>query len=68
MLMTALQAEVTEYFARFAEVRDADGRRRVVRNGQARERTVTCGRACTASLLSTWRIRPAVWSSGACGW
>ena len=41
MLMTALEAEVTEYIERFAEVSDADGRRLVVRNGQARERTVT---------------------------
>ena len=30
MLMTALEAEVTEYIERFAEVRDADGHRLVV--------------------------------------
>ena len=50
MLMTALEAEVTEYIERFAEVRDADGHRLVVRNGQAQERTVTCG-------AGTWPVR-----------
>ena len=50
MLVAALEAEVTEYIERFAEVRDADGRRLVVRNGQARERTVTCG-------AGTWQVR-----------
>ena len=50
MLMTALEAEVTEYIERFAEVRDTDGHRLVVRNGQAQERTVTCG-------AGTWPVR-----------
>lgn len=50
MLMTALEAEVTEYVERFAEVRDADGHRLVVRNGQAQERKVTCG-------AGTWPVR-----------
>ena len=50
MLMTALEAEVTEYIERFADTHDADGQRLVVRNGQAQERTVTCG-------AGTWKVR-----------
>ena len=40
MLAAALQAEVADYIARFAEERDEDGRRLVVRNGSHAEREV----------------------------
>src|SRR4051794_20430586 len=40
MLAAALQAEVDEYIARFAECRDEAGRRLVVRNGSAQPRQV----------------------------
>lgn len=40
MLAAALQAEVGEYVARFADVRDAAGRRMVVRNGSHAARQV----------------------------
>ena len=40
MLAEALQAEVDAYIARFAEERDAKGRRRVVRNGYHEPREV----------------------------
>jgi transposase-like protein len=40
MLAAALQAEVDEYIARFADCRDQAGRRLVVRNGSAQPRQV----------------------------
>jgi transposase-like protein len=40
MLAAALQAEVDEYIARFADCRDEAGRRLVVRNGSAQPRQV----------------------------
>ncbi|MGQ0468161.1 MAG: IS256 family transposase [Sporichthyaceae bacterium] len=40
MLAAALQAEVADYVARFADVRDEDGLRMVVRNGSHAEREV----------------------------
>src|SRR3954467_6222729 len=43
MIATALEAEVANYVERFAEERDANGKRLVVRNGQARERKITIG-------------------------
>src|SRR4051812_6417053 len=43
MIATALEAEVADYIERFAEERDADGKRLVVRNGRARERKLTVG-------------------------
>src|SRR5438876_1615150 len=43
MIATALKAEADEYVERFAEERDAVGKRLVVRNGRARERRVTIG-------------------------
>src|SRR3954469_6825254 len=43
MIATALEAEVADYIERFAEQRDADGKRLVVRNGRARERKITIG-------------------------
>jgi putative transposase len=43
MIAAALEAEVEEYVASFAEERDEDGRRLVVRNGKARERKLTVG-------------------------
>ena len=45
MLAEALQAEVDTYIARFADLRDDDGRRLVVRNGyhEAREVTTCAG-------------------------
>ena len=45
MLAEALQAEVDAYIARFADLRDYDGRRLVVRNGyhEAREVTTCAG-------------------------
>jgi hypothetical protein len=43
MIAMALEVEVDEYVARFAEERDEDGRRLVVRNGHARQRRVTVG-------------------------
>jgi transposase-like protein len=42
MLLTALEAEVEDYIARYQE-RDARGRALVVRNGKARPRKVTVG-------------------------
>ena len=41
MLAEALQAEVDAYCARFADVRDENGRRLVVRNGYHEPRAVT---------------------------
>jgi putative transposase len=43
MIATALEVEVQEYVASFAEEIDGDGKRLVVRNGRARERGVTVG-------------------------
>ena len=43
MIAAALEAEVDEYVAAFAEDVDEDGKRLVVRNGRARERRVTVG-------------------------
>jgi transposase-like protein len=43
MIATALEAEVEEYVASFAEELDEDGKRLVVRNGKAKERRVTVG-------------------------
>ncbi|MEA2234770.1 MAG: hypothetical protein QOD83_4586 [Solirubrobacteraceae bacterium] len=43
MIATALEAEVADYVERFAEDRDANGKRLVVRNGRARERKITIG-------------------------
>ena len=43
MIAAALEAEVDQYVASFAEERDDDGKRRVVRNGKAKERKVTVG-------------------------
>src|SRR4051812_29977020 len=43
MIPTTLEAEVANYVERFAEERDANGKRLVVRNGQARERKITIG-------------------------
>lgn len=40
MLAAALQAEVADYLAQFAEERDEGGRRMVVRNGSHQEREV----------------------------
>jgi putative transposase len=43
MIAAALEVEVQEYVALFAEEIDGDGKRLVVRNGRARERGVTVG-------------------------
>jgi transposase-like protein len=43
MIAAALEAEVDQYVASFAEERDDDGKRLVVRNGKAKERKVTVG-------------------------
>ena len=43
ILAAALDAEVEEYVARFAESRDGKGRRQVVRNGFQPERTLQTG-------------------------
>ena len=43
MIATALEAEVEEYVASFAEELGEDGKRLVVRNGKAKERRVTVG-------------------------
>jgi putative transposase len=43
MIATALEAEVADYVAAFADERDDDGKRLVVRNGRARERKLTVG-------------------------
>jgi putative transposase len=48
MIVAALKAEADEYVERFADERDADGKRRVVRNGRARERRVTVGSGTVA--------------------
>ncbi|MGO9974935.1 MAG: IS256 family transposase, partial [Solirubrobacteraceae bacterium] len=43
MIAAALEAEVDQYVASFAEERDEDGKRLVVRNGKANERKLTVG-------------------------
>jgi len=43
MIAMALEVEVDDYLARFADDCDEDGHRLVVRNGHARERRVTVG-------------------------
>jgi hypothetical protein len=43
MLAAAVEAEVAAYIARHAEVRDEQGRRRVVRNGYKEEREIQTG-------------------------
>jgi putative transposase len=43
MIAAALEAEVDDYIASFADELDEDGHRLVVRNGRARERKVTVG-------------------------
>jgi putative transposase len=43
MIAAALEAEVDQYVAAFAEAVDAHGRRLVVRNGRAQERKLTVG-------------------------
>ena len=43
MIAAALEAEVDEYVARFAEELDDEGHRFVVRNGRGKERRVTVG-------------------------
>lgn len=43
MIATALEAEVEEYVASFAEELGEDGKRLVVRNGRAKERRLTIG-------------------------
>src|SRR3954453_20001559 len=48
MIATALEAEVADYIERFAEERDADGKRLVVRNGRAQERKLTVGSGTVA--------------------
>src|SRR3954468_2595286 len=48
MLAEALQAEVDAYCARFAEVRDENGRRLVVRNGYHEPREVTTAAGAVA--------------------
>src|SRR3954454_11275055 len=48
MIATALEVEVADYVERFAEERDADGKRLVVRNGRARERKLTVGSGTVA--------------------
>src|SRR3954462_10756526 len=48
MIAAALEAEVAEYVERFADERDADGKRLLVRNGRGRERRVTIGSGTVA--------------------
>ena len=59
MIAAALEAEVEEYVASFAQERDDDGRRLVVRNGKARERKLTVGSgtlAITAPRVNDKRV------------
>src|SRR3954471_13970005 len=48
MIATALEAEVADYIERFADERDAGGKRLVVRNGRARARKLTVGSGTVA--------------------
>ena len=60
MLVSALDAEVTEYVERYRSARDEAGRALVVRNGQARPRKVTLGAgtvAVTAPRVNDRRVR-----------
>jgi len=60
MLVSALDAEVTEYVERYRMERDEDGRALVVRNGKARPRKVTLGAgtvAVTAPRVNDRRVR-----------
>ncbi len=62
MLAKALQAEVDAYVARFADERDADGRRLVVRNGSRRSREVLTSAGAvevTAPRVNDKRVDPA---------
>ena len=62
MLAEALQAEVDAYVARFADERDADGRRLVVRNGSRRSREVLTSAGAvevTAPRVNDKRVDPA---------
>src|SRR5947209_2811936 len=62
MLAEALQAEVADYIARFADQRDEAGRRLVVRNGSHSAREVaTCAGAVavTAPRVNDRRVDPA---------
>jgi transposase-like protein len=62
MLAEALQAEVADYIARFADQRDEAGRRLVVRNGSHSAREVaTCAGAVevTAPRVNDRRVNPA---------
>src|SRR3954470_2920928 len=61
MIAAALEAEVADYIERFAEERDADGKRLVVRNGRARERKLTVGSgtvAVRAPRVNDKRVEP----------
>ena len=40
MLVTALEAEIADYIALYAEERDSNGNRLVVRNGHCPERDI----------------------------
>ena len=60
MLVSALDAEVTEYVERYRSARDEAGRALVVRNGKARPRKVTLGAgtvAVTAPRVNDRRVR-----------
>ncbi len=60
MLVSALDAEVTEYVERYRIERDEEGRALVVRNGKARPRKVTLGAgtvAVTAPRVNDRRVR-----------
>ena len=48
MIAMALEAEVADYVAAFADERDDDGKRLVVRNGRAREPKLTVGSGTVA--------------------
>jgi transposase-like protein len=61
MLAEALQAEVEDYIARFANCRDEAGRRLVVRNGSAQPREVTTSAGAvgvTAPRVNDRRVDP----------
>jgi transposase-like protein len=62
MLAAALQAEVEDYIARFADCRDEAGRRLVVRNGSAQPRQVLTSAGAvqvTAPRVNDRRVDPA---------
>jgi transposase-like protein len=61
MLVEALQAEVEDYIARFADCRDEAGRRLVVRNGSAQPRQVLTSAGAvqvTAPRVNDRRVDP----------